>query len=177
VRLNVLHGTFASLELAPTCKHEPDDCGSFVKRLAPRAATPGWCRWRPCGFRRLALFCKETEKRENCERARSGDVPPSRQPDPRIGAAIGTERKYMFQQTSDLRRKRRWAHSSSDFRPCPERGGVAVVVTDVGMGCDGTLQPQRRLRPQPPPTSLRISRRTTAPINAFRMRATIPTPR
>jgi predicted dienelactone hydrolase len=39
-------------------------------------------------FRRLALFCKETDKTENCERARSGDVPPSPQPDPRIRAAV-----------------------------------------------------------------------------------------
>jgi predicted dienelactone hydrolase len=39
-------------------------------------------------FRRLALFCKETDKGENCERARSGDVPQSPQPDPRIGVAV-----------------------------------------------------------------------------------------
>jgi hypothetical protein len=38
-------------------------------------------------------------------------------------------------------------------------------------------QLQRRLRPNPPPTSLRISRSTAAPMKALMIRATMPTPR
>ena len=47
-------------------------------------------------FRRLALFCKATDKGENCERARSGDVPPSPQPDPRIRAAVLADAAMTF---------------------------------------------------------------------------------
>jgi predicted dienelactone hydrolase len=47
-------------------------------------------------FRRLALFCKETEQGENCQRARSGDVPPSPQPDPRIRAAVLADAAMSF---------------------------------------------------------------------------------
>jgi hypothetical protein len=39
------------------------------------------------------------------------------------------------------------------------------------------VQSQRRLRPNPPPTNLRISRSTTAPMKALMIRATMPTPR
>jgi hypothetical protein len=44
VGLNVLHGTFVSLELAPTCEHEPEDCGSFVKRMTSHSGpiAGGW---------------------------------------------------------------------------------------------------------------------------------------
>jgi predicted dienelactone hydrolase len=52
-------------------------------------------------FRRLALFCKETEKGENCERARSGDVPPSPQPDPRIRAAVLADAAMTFAFTPE----------------------------------------------------------------------------
>lgn len=52
-------------------------------------------------FRRLALFCKETDKTENCERARSGDVPPSPQPDPRIKAAVLADAAMSFAFTPE----------------------------------------------------------------------------
>jgi predicted dienelactone hydrolase len=52
-------------------------------------------------FRRLALFCKETEKGENCERARSGDVPPSPQPDPRFRAAVLADAAMSFAFTAE----------------------------------------------------------------------------
>jgi predicted dienelactone hydrolase len=52
-------------------------------------------------FRRLALFCKATEKGENCERARSGDVPPSPQPDPRIRAAVLADAAMSFAFTPE----------------------------------------------------------------------------
>jgi predicted dienelactone hydrolase len=52
-------------------------------------------------FRRLALFCKETEKGENCERARSGDVPPGPQPDPRIRAAVLADAAMSFAFTPE----------------------------------------------------------------------------
>ena len=52
-------------------------------------------------FRRLALFCKETDKTENCERARSGDVPPSPQPDPRIRAAVLADAAMSFAFTPE----------------------------------------------------------------------------
>lgn len=47
-------------------------------------------------FQRLALFCKETDRGENCERARSGDVPPSPQPDSRIKAAVLADAAMSF---------------------------------------------------------------------------------
>jgi predicted dienelactone hydrolase len=52
-------------------------------------------------FRRLALFCKETDKTENCERARSGDVPPSPLPDPRIRAAVLADAAMSFAFTPE----------------------------------------------------------------------------
>ncbi len=52
-------------------------------------------------FRRLALFCKATDKGENCERARSGDVPPSPQPDPRIRAAVLADAAMTFAFTPE----------------------------------------------------------------------------
>jgi predicted dienelactone hydrolase len=52
-------------------------------------------------FRRLGLFCKETDKTENCERARSGDVPPSPQPDPRIRAAVLADAAMSFAFTPE----------------------------------------------------------------------------
>jgi predicted dienelactone hydrolase len=52
-------------------------------------------------FRRLALFCKETDKGENCERARSGDVPPSPQADPRIRAAVLADAAMSFAFTAE----------------------------------------------------------------------------
>jgi predicted dienelactone hydrolase len=52
-------------------------------------------------FRRIALRCKETEKTENCERARSGDVPPSPQPDPRIRAAVLADTAMNFVSTPE----------------------------------------------------------------------------
>jgi predicted dienelactone hydrolase len=52
-------------------------------------------------FRRLALICKETDKTENCERARSGDVPPSPQPDPRITAAVLADAGMTFAFTRE----------------------------------------------------------------------------
>jgi predicted dienelactone hydrolase len=52
-------------------------------------------------FRRLALFCKATEKGENCERARGGDVPPSPQPDPRIRAAVLADAAMNFAFTPE----------------------------------------------------------------------------
>jgi predicted dienelactone hydrolase len=52
-------------------------------------------------FRRLALFCKETDKTENCERARSGAVPPSPQPDPRIKAAVLADAAMSFAFTPE----------------------------------------------------------------------------
>jgi predicted dienelactone hydrolase len=52
-------------------------------------------------FRRLALFCKETDKTENCERARSGDVPPSPQPNPRIRAAVLADAAMTFAFTPE----------------------------------------------------------------------------
>jgi predicted dienelactone hydrolase len=39
-------------------------------------------------FRRRIYVCKEEDKTESCERARSGDVPPSPPHDPRIRAAV-----------------------------------------------------------------------------------------
>jgi predicted dienelactone hydrolase len=55
----------------------------------------------PADFRRLALFCKETDKTENCERARSGDVPPSPRPDPRIRAAVLADAAMSFAFTPE----------------------------------------------------------------------------
>ncbi|WP_407176072.1 alpha/beta hydrolase family protein [Bradyrhizobium sp. STM 3562] len=52
-------------------------------------------------FRRLALFCKEADKTENCERARSGDVPPSPQPDQRIRAAVLADAAMTFAFTPE----------------------------------------------------------------------------
>jgi predicted dienelactone hydrolase len=52
-------------------------------------------------FRRLALFCNETDKTENCERARSGDVPPDPQPEPRIKAAILADAAMSFAFTPE----------------------------------------------------------------------------
>jgi predicted dienelactone hydrolase len=52
-------------------------------------------------FRRLALFCNGTDKTENCERARSGDVPPSPQPDPRIRAAVLVDAAMSFAFTPE----------------------------------------------------------------------------
>lgn len=39
-------------------------------------------------FRRQILRCRETDKTDNCERARRGDVPPSPPHDPRVKAAV-----------------------------------------------------------------------------------------
>jgi predicted dienelactone hydrolase len=52
-------------------------------------------------FRRLALFCKPTDKGENCERARNGDVPPSPQPEPRIRAAVLADAAMTFAFTPE----------------------------------------------------------------------------
>jgi predicted dienelactone hydrolase len=52
-------------------------------------------------FRRLALFCKETDKTENCERARSGDVPANPRPDPRIRAAVLADAAMSFAFTPE----------------------------------------------------------------------------
>jgi len=52
-------------------------------------------------FRRLALFCKETDKTENCKRARSGDVPPSPPHDPRIRAAVLADAAMTFAFTPE----------------------------------------------------------------------------
>ena len=41
----------------------------------------------------------------------------------------------------------------------------------------GHIQLQQRLRPQPPPTNLRMSRSITAPMKVLMIKATIPTPR
>ena len=49
-------------------------------------------------FGRLALFCKEGE---NCERARSGDVPPSPRPDARIRAAVLADTAMSFAFTAE----------------------------------------------------------------------------
>jgi predicted dienelactone hydrolase len=52
-------------------------------------------------FRRFALICKETDKTENCERARSGDVPPSPPHDPRIRAAVLADAAMNFAFTPE----------------------------------------------------------------------------
>ncbi|MCP3463470.1 hydrolase [Bradyrhizobium sp. CCGUVB23] len=39
-------------------------------------------------LRRMTIVCKEDDRTENCERARSGDVPPSPPHDPRIKVAV-----------------------------------------------------------------------------------------
>ncbi|UZE50992.1 alpha/beta hydrolase [Rhodopseudomonas sp. P2A-2r] len=52
-------------------------------------------------FLRLALFCKETEKGENCERARRGDVPASPQSDPRIKVAVLADTAMSFAFTPE----------------------------------------------------------------------------
>jgi len=52
-------------------------------------------------FRRLALFCKETERGENCERARSGDVPAAPLPEPRIRAAVLADAAMSFAFTPE----------------------------------------------------------------------------
>jgi predicted dienelactone hydrolase len=52
-------------------------------------------------FRRFTLICKETDKTENCERARSGDVPPSPPHDPRIRAAVLVDTAMNFAFTPE----------------------------------------------------------------------------
>jgi predicted dienelactone hydrolase len=52
-------------------------------------------------FRRLARFCKETDKTNNCERARSGDVPPNPPHDTRIKAAVLADAANSFAFTPE----------------------------------------------------------------------------
>jgi predicted dienelactone hydrolase len=52
-------------------------------------------------FRRLALFCKETDKTENCEHARSGDFPSRPPHDPRIRSAVLADAAMSFAFTPE----------------------------------------------------------------------------
>lgn len=52
-------------------------------------------------FRRQTIVCKETDRAENCERARSGDVPPSPPHDPRISAAVLADAALSWAFTRD----------------------------------------------------------------------------